>query len=62
MYKVLKDTRNKMGYSINDMANVIDKSPCNYYKKEMGKVVFSVTEAIKIAEFLKKRVEFLFHT
>lgn len=60
MYKELKEIRIKKGYSISDMARVIGKSSCNYFKKENGTVVFSVTEAIAIAKFLKVKVEKIF--
>lgn len=62
MYKILKKIRKEKGYSIEDMAKIIETSPCNYFKKEMGKVKFSVNEAIIIAKFLKKKVESIFDT
>ena len=60
MYEKLKELREKRGYSIEDMAKIIEKSPCNYFKKEMGNVKFSVNEALKISEFLKTKVEKIF--
>ena len=33
MYEKLKELREKKGYTIEDMAQVINKSPCNYFKK-----------------------------
>lgn len=60
MYEKLKEIREKKGYTIEDMAKVIDKSPCNYFKKENGNVKFSVNEALKISKFLKKKVEDIF--
>ncbi len=60
MYKELKEIRIRKGYSLSDMARVIGKSSCNYLKKENGTVVFSVTEAIAIAKFLKVKVEKIF--
>ena len=60
MYEKLKVLREKKGYSIDDMARVISKSPCNYFKKECGDVKFSVNEALKIAEFLRTKVEKIF--
>ena len=60
MYEKLKNLREKKGYTIEDMAQVIDRSPCNYFKKENGDVKFSVSEAIEILKFLKCRVEDLF--
>lgn len=60
MYEKLKVLREKKGYSIDDMARVIGKSPCNYFKKECGDVKFSVNEALKIAEFLRTKVEKIF--
>ena len=60
MYEKLKELREKKGYSIEDMAKIIEKSPCNYFKKEMGDVKFSVNEALKIADFLKTKVEKIF--
>lgn len=60
MYEILKETREQKGYTIEDMANVIKKSPCNYFKKENGNVKFSVNEAIQISKFLKTKVEKIF--
>lgn len=60
MYEKLKELREKKGYSIDDMAKIINKSPCNYFKKESGDVKFSVNEALKIADFLKTKVEKIF--
>ncbi len=60
MYERLKEIRETKGYSIEDMANVIGKSPCNYFKKECGNVKFSVSEALKISKFLKTKVERIF--
>ena len=60
MYEKLKEIREKKGYTIEDMARVIKKSPCNYFKKENGKVKFSVNEALKISQFLKCKVEKIF--
>lgn len=60
MYEKLKELREKKGYSIEDMAKIINKSPCNYFKKESGDVKFSVNEALKIADFLKTKVEKIF--
>lgn len=62
MYERLKEVRTKKGYSIEQMAEVIQKSPCNYFKKENGDVKFSVNEAIDISKFLKKKVEDIFFT
>lgn len=62
MYERLKEIRESKGYSIDDMAKVIGKSPCNYYKKESGDVKFSVNEALKISNFLKSKVERIFFT
>lgn len=60
MYEKLKEKREEKGYSIEDMARVIKKSPCNYFKKENGDVKFSVNEALLIADFLKTKVEKIF--
>lgn len=60
MYEKLKELREKKGYSIDDMAKIINKSPCNYFKKESGDVKFSVNEALDIATFLKTKVEKIF--
>ncbi len=60
MYEKLKQIREKKGYSIDDMAKIINKSPCNYFKKENGDVKFSVNEAIAISNFLKCKVEKIF--
>lgn len=60
MYEKLKAIREKKGYNIEDMARVINKSPCNYFKKENGDVKFSVNEAMKISKFLRCKVENIF--
>ena len=60
MYEKLKQVREEKGYTIDDMAEVIKKSPCNYFKKENGDVKFSVNEAIQISKFLKRKVESIF--
>lgn len=60
MHEKLKDIREKKGYTIVDLAQVIDKSPCNYYKKENGDVAFSLSEALRIADFFKSKVEKIF--
>lgn len=58
--KFWKKWEKKNGYTLEDMARVIDKSAPNYSMKENGKVKFTVTEALKIADFLDKRVEDIF--
>lgn len=60
MYLNLEVTRKTRGYTINDMAFVISKSPATYYKKEMGFVSTTVKEAIQIAKKLNSTVEYLF--
>ena len=60
MYEKLKEIREKKGYTIEDMAQIINKSPCNYFKKENGDVKFSVNEALDISKFLKCKVEKIF--
>lgn len=60
MYEKLKEKREEKGYTLADMARVIDKSVPNYSMKENGKLKFSVSEALKIADFLDEKVENLF--
>ena len=60
MYEKLKELREKKGYTIDDLAEIIGKSAPNYYKKENGDVKFSVNEALKISKFLKCKVETIF--
>ena len=60
MYEKLKEVRRAKGYSIEDMGEVIGKSGVIYFKKERGDVNFTVSEAIKIAKFFKKKVENIF--
>lgn len=60
MYEALKKMREEKGYTMEDMAKVIDKSVPNYSMKENGQVKFSVTEALRIAEFLDCKVEDIF--
>lgn len=60
MYEKLKKMREEKGYIIEDLAKVIDCSTANYCKKENGQVIFSVSEALKIADFLDCKVEDIF--
>lgn len=60
MYKNLEMTRKMKGLTINDMADIILKTPATYYKKEMGVVSITVKEALKIANRLNNTVEYLF--
>lgn len=60
MYEILKKKREEKGYTSEDMAKVIEKSVPNYSMKENGKVKFTVTEALKIADFLEEKVEDIF--
>lgn len=62
MYPKLKEIRKAKGYSIQDMGKVINKSGVTYFNKEEGNVKFTLTEALKIAKFLKKKVEDIFFT
>lgn len=60
MYEILKRIREEKGYTSEDMAKVIEKSVPNYSMKENGKVKFTVSEALKIADFLDSKVEEIF--
>lgn len=60
MYKNLEERRKSKGYTINDMARIISKSPATYYKKETGKVATTVKEAILISKKLNDTIETLF--
>lgn len=60
MYEELVKKRKEKGYTIGDMAKVIDQSIANYSKKENGKVKFTLSEAFKIADFLDEKVEDIF--
>lgn len=60
MYKNLELIRKSAGLTINDMSNLISKTPATYYKKEMGNVATTVKEAIIISRRLNNTVEFLF--
>lgn len=60
MYKNLEKLRKEKNLTIADMAKIIQKSPANYYKKEMGKVTVSIQEAILIARYLNQDVVYLF--
>ena len=60
MYKNLEIIRKIEGLTINDMSELISKTPATYYKKETGKVSITVKEAIIISRRLNKTVEFLF--
>lgn len=60
MYRNLEMARRLKGFTINDMAKVISKSPATYYKKENGTVSITVKEALLIADKLNNTVELLF--
>ena len=60
MYEILKRKREEKGYTIEDLARVIEKSPPTYFKKENGDVKFTVSEALKLADFLDEKVEDIF--
>lgn len=60
MYRNLEAIRKMKGFTINDMANVISKSPATYYKKENDMVSITVKEALLIANKLNSTVEALF--
>ena len=60
MYKNLETIRKRKKYTIYDMAQVIQKSPANYYKKEKGIVSITIEEAIILAKFLNEDIDFLF--
>jgi DNA-binding XRE family transcriptional regulator len=60
MYEKLEQIRKEKGYTLADLAKVIDKSVPNYSMKENGKLKFSVSEALKIADFLDVKVEEIF--
>ena len=60
MYEILRKKREEKGYTLADLAKVIDKSTPNYSMKENGKLKFSVSEALKIADFLDEKVEDIF--
>ena len=60
MYEILKEKRESKGYTIEDLSRVIERSPATYFKKENGDVKFTVSEALKIADFLDEKVEKIF--
>lgn len=60
MYEELVKKRKEKGYTAGDMARVIEQSIPNYSKKENGKVKFTLSEALKIADFLDEKVEDIF--
>ncbi len=60
MYEKLAEIRKKKNYTLEDLASVIGKSPANYYKKETGKVPFTLEEAGKIADFFKLKPNYIF--
>lgn len=60
MLEKLKKKRMEKHYTLTDLAKVIEKSPSIYQRKENGLVKFSVTEALRIADFMDEKVEELF--
>lgn len=62
MYQRLRELRLKKGYSLEQMGEVISKSPANYYKKEMGEVAITLKEAELLSDFLKVKPNKIFFT
>lgn len=60
MYQKLRELRLKKGYSLEQMGEVISKSPANYYKKEMGEVAITLKEAELLSNFLKVKPNKIF--
>lgn len=61
MNRILKDLRKKNKYTLEDMAKLIGlKTPSAYYKKESGKIPFTIEEGIILANFYNVSLEELF--
>jgi len=61
MYKKLRAARIEMSVSVNILAKLLGlKTNAAYYKKENGKVKFTIDESILIADYFKESVEYLF--
>ncbi len=43
-----------------EIADILNISPCNYYKKEKGEIRFSLLEAKKIADYFGLTIEEIF--
>lgn len=54
----IKSQREKLGISIEQMAQVLRKNENTYYQFENGKLEMSISQLIKICEFLNLKVIF----
>lgn len=61
MYKVLKELRNKDGFSTRDMANMLGISKAFYSQIENRKRRLSYDLAVKIANIFKVKPDFIFY-
>jgi putative transcriptional regulator len=60
MYVKLREMRNESGISIPKILDLLKISKATYYRKEKGKIKFSLYEAKKIAELFGKNIEEIF--
>jgi transcriptional regulator with XRE-family HTH domain len=60
MYKKVRDVRHEKGITISDIAEHLGMSRCNYSKKELGLIRFSLEEAQKVSDFFGTNIETLF--
>lgn len=60
MNRKLKAARVEIGLTQIELAEIIGMSASTYQKKEQGKTQFTIKEATKIAEVLKRKPEEIF--
>lgn len=59
-YPKLRGKRSELGYSLEDMANLLDVSKNCYFRKEKGKTDFYLCEVRKILELFNSNFEDIF--
>ena len=52
MYIALRNYRKKNNISVKTLAELIQVDVCNYYRREQGKIEFSLEEIKKICNYL----------
>ncbi|WP_437131243.1 helix-turn-helix transcriptional regulator [Peptostreptococcus russellii] len=60
MYKNLSNKRKEKQYTLEEMAKYLGISKSSYYKKEIGEIKISLSEAKKLADFFEINIEALF--
>lgn len=58
----VREIRNERGIKSNIIAELLNISLCNYCKKELKQLNFSLEEAKKVADFFEMSIEEIFFT